>query len=131
MSTADRDRVWWDQRRSIGALSVWLGAVALFAPRAMTRLLGVRADATQDDAALPLLVRLIAARNIAMGAALLVSPPPQARRTSEVTLLLTGLDAAAVLVSRRTGDVAGRSALLSLLVLATTLVGVVQWHRQP
>ena len=131
MSTADRDRVWWDQRRSIGALSVWLGTVALFAPRAMTRLLGVRADATQDDAALPLLVRLIAARNIAMGAALLVSPPPQARRTSEVTLLLTGLDAAAVLVSRRTGDVAGRSALLSLLVLATTLVGVVQWHRQP
>jgi hypothetical protein len=131
MSTADRDRVWWDQRRSIGALSVWLGTVALFAPRAMTRLLGVRADATQGDAALPLLVRLIAARNIAMGAALLVSPPPQARRTSEVTLLLTGLDAAAVLVSRRTGDVAGRSALLSLLVLATTLVGVVQWHRQP
>ena len=92
---------------------------------------GVRADATQGDAALPLLVRLIAARNIAMGAALLVSPPPQARRTSEVTLLLTGLDAAAVLVSRRTGDVAGRSALLSLLVLATTLVGVVQWHRRP
>lgn len=131
MSTADRDRVWWDQRRSIGALSVWLGTVALFAPRAMTRLLGVRADAAQDDAALPLLVRLIAARNIAMGAALLVSPPPQARRTSEVTLLLTGLDAAAVLVSRRTGDVAGRSALLSLVVLATTLVGVVQWHRQP
>ena len=131
MSTADHDRVWWDQRRSIGALSVWLGTVALFAPRAMTRLLGVRADATQDDAALPLLVRLIAARNIAMGAALLVSPPPQARRTFEVTLLLTGLDAAAVLVSRRTGDVAGRSALLSLLVLATTLVGVVQWHRQP
>jgi len=131
MSTADRDRVWWDQRRSIGALSVWLGTVALFAPRATTRLLGVRADATRSDAALPLLVRLVAARNIAMGAALLVSPPPQARRTSEVTLLLTGLDAAAVLVSRRTGDVAGRSALLSLLVLATTLVGVVQWHRRP
>ena len=131
MSTADRDRVWWDQRRSIGALSVWLGTVALFAPRATTRLLGVRAAATRSDAALPLLVRLVAARNIAMGAALLVSPPPQARRTSEVTLLLTGLDAAAVLVSRRTGAVAGRSALLSLLVLATTLVGVVQWHRRP
>ncbi len=131
MSRRDQDRVWWDQRRSIGALSVWLGTVALFAPRAMTRLLGVRADAAERDAALPLLVRLIAARNIAMGTALLVSPPPQARRTSEVTLLLTGLDAAAVLVSRRTGDVAGRSAQLSLLVLATTVVGVVQWHRQP
>lgn len=124
-------RVWWNQRRTIGGLSVWLGTVALFAPRAMTRLLGVRADATQHHAALPLLVRLIAARNIALGAVLLVSPPPQARRTSEVTLLLTGLDAAAVLVSRRTGDVAGRSAALSLLVLALTAVGVVQWHRQP
>lgn len=129
MSTGER--VWWNQRRTIGGLSVWLGTVALFAPRAVARLLGVRADATQGDAALPLLVRLVAARNIAMGAALLVSPPPQARRTSEVTLLLTGLDAAAVLVSRRTGDVASRSALLSLLVLATTVVGVVQWHRQP
>ncbi|MEH3079051.1 MAG: DUF4267 domain-containing protein [Quadrisphaera sp.] len=131
MSERHGDRVWWTQRRTIGALSVWLGTVALFAPRAMTRLLGVRPHATRSDGALPLLVRLVAARNIAMGAALLVSPPPQARRTSEVTLLLTGLDAAAVLTARRTGDVAGRSAVLSLLVLALTCVGVVQWHREP
>ena len=129
--TGHVERVWWDQRRTIGGLSVWLGAVALFAPRAMTRLLGVRADATRHDAALPLLVRLVAARNIALGTALLVSPPPQARRTSEVTFLLTGLDAAAVLTAWRTGDAAGRSAALSLLVLGLTAVGVVQWHRQP
>ncbi len=121
----------WDvQRKSVGTLSIWLGTVGLFAPRAITRLLGVRDTATREDVALPLLVRLVAARNIAMGAALLVSPPPQAKRTTEVTLLLTGLDAAAVLVGRRGGDVAARSAVLSLLVLSGAVAGTVRWHRR-
>lgn len=121
----------WDvQRKSVGTLSIWLGTVGLFAPRAVTRLLGVRDTATREDVALPLLVRLVAARNIAMGAALLVTPPPQAKRTTEVTLLLTGLDAAAVLVGRRGGDVAPRSAVLSLLVLSGAVAGTVRWHRR-
>ena len=61
----------WDvTRKSIGSLSIWLGTAALFVPRALPRLLGVDAEATRTDTALPLLVRLIAARNIAMGAAL-------------------------------------------------------------
>ena len=65
----------WDvTRKSIGSLSIWLGTAALFAPRALPRLLGVDESATRNDTALPLLVRLIAARNIAMGAALLVTP---------------------------------------------------------
>ena len=121
----------WDvTRKSIGTLSIWLGTGALFAPRAITSVLGVDGTAARTDRALPLLVRLIAARNIAMGAALLVTPPPQARRTTEVTLLLTLLDAAAVLVARRGGDVAPRSAGLSLAVLATTAVGTLRWHRR-
>lgn len=95
----------------------------------MARLPGVDARATHQDRALPLLVRLVAARNIAMGAALLVSPPPQARRTTEVTLALTSLDAAAVLVATRGGDTRARSAVLSLLVLATSVAGWVHWHR--
>jgi hypothetical protein len=121
---------WEVTRKGVGSLSIWLGTAALFAPRAIPRALGVRADATRTDTALPLLVRLIAARNIAMGAALLVSPPPQAKRTTEVTLLLTGLDAAAVLVGRRGGDVATRSAVLSLLVLSGAVAGAVRWHRR-
>ena len=122
----------WDiTRTSIGSLSIWLGTGALFAPRALTRALGVRPDATTGDVALPLLVRLVAARNIAMGAALLVTPPPQARRTTEVTMLLTGLDAAAVLVARRGGDVAPRSAGLSMTVLALAAAGAAYWHRTP
>ena len=121
---------WATTRLSVGSLSMWLGTVALFAPRKMARFLGVDPRATERDRALPLLVRLIAARNIAMGAALLVSPPPQAQRTTEVTLLLTGLDAAAVLVATRKSDTAARSAVLSLLVLATSAAGAVHWHRR-
>ncbi|MBB3675149.1 hypothetical protein FHX36_000884 [Modestobacter versicolor] len=121
----------WDlTRKSIGTLSIWLGTGALFAPRAITSVLGVDDTAARTDTALPLLVRLIAARNIAMGAALLVTPAPQARRTTEVTMLLTVLDAAAVLVARRGGDVAQRSAGLSLTVLATAAAGAVRWHRR-
>lgn len=120
---------WVTTRLSIGSLSMWLGTVALFAPRRMARLLGVDARATHEDRALPLLVRLVAARNIAMGAALLVSPPPQAQRTTEVALLLTGVDAAAVLVATRGGDTRTRSAVLSLLVLATSAAGFAHWHR--
>ena len=121
----------WDvTRKTVGTVSIWLGTAALFVPRALPRLLGVSEAAARSDAALPLLVRLVAARNIAMGAALLVTPAPQARRTTEVTLLLTGLDAAAVLVGRRGGDVARRSAALSLAVLATSAAGAVRWHRR-
>ena len=121
----------WDvTRKSIGTLSIWIGTAALFAPRTLPRWLGLDDTATRTDVALPLLVRLAAARNIAMGAALLVTPAPQARRTTEVTLLLTALDAAAVLVARRGGDVDKRSAVLSLAVLATSAAGAVRWHRR-
>ncbi|WP_164701960.1 DUF4267 domain-containing protein [Modestobacter sp. KNN46-3] len=121
----------WDvTRKSIGTLSIWLGTGALFAPRAITRALGVDERATGNDIALPLLVRLIAARNIAMGAALLVTPVPQARRTTEVTLLLTALDGAAVLVGRRGGDVADRSVGLSMTVLGLAAAGAAHWHRR-
>jgi hypothetical protein len=60
----------------------------------------------------------------------LITPVEQARRATEVTMLLTGLDAAAVLVARRDGDVATRSAVLSLAVLSTAAAGAVRWHRR-
>jgi hypothetical protein len=121
----------WDvTRKTVGSLSVWIGTAALFAPRTLPRWLGLDDAATRTDVALPLLVRLAAARNIAMGTALLVTPAPQARRTTEVTLLLTALDAAAVLVARRGGDVARRSPVLSLAVLAVSAAGAVRWHRR-
>ncbi|SDN75611.1 hypothetical protein [Geodermatophilus sp. DSM 45219] len=121
----------WDvTRKTIGTLSIWIGTAALFAPRALPRLLGADDTGTRTDVLLPLLVRLAAARNIAMGAALLVTPAPQARRTTEVTLLLTALDAAAVLVARRGGDVAPRSVVLSSIVLGTSAYGAVRWHRR-
>ena len=124
------DQEWDTTRKSIGTLSIWLGTAALFAPRRLSRVLGVRRAATDSDVALPLVVRLMAARTITLGAALLLVPVSQARRTTQVTLLLTGLDAAAVLVARRGGDVAARSAGLSLAVLATAAAGAVRWHRR-
>ena len=123
-------REWDVTRKSIGTLSIWIGTAALFAPRTLPRWLGASETGTRTDVLLPLLVRLAAARNIAMGAALLVTPAPQARRTTEVTLLLTALDAAAVLVARRGGDVARRSAVTSLAVLGTAAGGAVRWHRR-
>jgi hypothetical protein len=123
-------REWDVTRTTVGTLSIWIGTAALFAPRALPRLLGASETGTREDVLLPLLVRLAAARNIAMGAALLVVPVPQPRRTTEVTLLLTALDAAAVLVARRSGDVARRSAVTSLAVLATAAAGAVRWHRR-
>ncbi len=121
----------WDvTRKTVGTLSIWIGTAALFAPRTLPRWLGASETGTRTDVLLPLLVRLAAARNIAMGAALLVSPAPQARRTTEVTLLLTALDAAAVLVARRGGDVARRSPVLSLTVLSAAAAGAVRWHRR-
>jgi len=121
----------WDvTRRSIGSLSIWVGTAALFAPRALPRLLGASERGTRTDVLVPLLVRLAAARNIAMGAALLVTPAPQARRTTEVALLLTALDAAAVLLARRGGEVAPRSAVTSLAVLGAAGAGAVRWHRR-
>ena len=120
----------WDiMRKSVGTLSIWLGTGALFAPRVFARVLGVDAGAAQGDRALPLLVRLIAARNIAMGVALLARPRPPARRTTEVALVLAGVDAAAVLVARRGGDVAGRSPALSTTVLAAAVASAVRWRR--
>jgi hypothetical protein len=123
-------REWDVTRTTVGTLSIGIGTAALFAPRALPRLLGASATGTREDVLLPLLVRLAAARNIAMGAALLVAPAPQPRRTTEVALLLTALDAAAVLVARRGGDVARRSAVTSLLVLGTAAAGAVRWHRR-
>jgi hypothetical protein len=121
----------WDvTRKGIGILSIWLGTAALFAPRWISRVLGVRDAAARSDIALPMLVRLMAARNITLGAALLATPVSQARRTTEITLLLTGLDAAAVLVGRRGRDVAPRSAVLSIAVLGAAAAGAARGHRR-
>ena len=46
-------------------------------------------------------------------------------------MLLTVLDAAAVLVARRGGDVAPRSAGLSMTVLGLAAAGAAHWHRRP
>lgn len=105
--------------RGVGALSLWLGAVGLVRPRAMAALLGVHAAA--GDEALPVLVRLIAARNAMLGLALLTGPAPDMQRTGRLWLALTAADAAAVVAGTRQGELARRSSAASLLVLGANV----------
>ena len=109
--------------RAVGLACVGLGGLAIARPRALAEAAGVR---SAGDASLPVLVRLAAARQVVLGLALLTRSPVDVRRSAGLFLPLTALDAAAVLGGTRQGVLARRSAVLSLVVLATNaaLVGV-------
>jgi hypothetical protein len=107
--------------RVVGRVSVGLGVVAVVAPRQVARAGGVRTAHT--DPALPLLVRLNAARQLALGLALLTRRPVDPLRSAALFLPITAVDAAAVLLARRAGLLAPRSTAMALTVLATN-VGV-------
>jgi hypothetical protein len=102
--------------RAVGVASVAFGVVAALAPRRVAAAGGVRAAAT--DAALPVVVRFAAARQLSLGLALLTRHPPDAGRAARLFLPLTALDAAAALSGVRAGVLAPRAAALSLTVLA-------------
>jgi len=104
--------------RGVGWASLALAGVAVAAPRRLAAAAGVRhAD---EDATLPLLVRLAAARQVALGLALLTRRPLDPRRAAGLFLPLTAVDAAAVLAAWQRGTVAPRAAVASLAVLAAT-----------
>jgi hypothetical protein len=105
--------------RLVGQVSVGLGVVAVVAPRGVARAGGVRTADT--DPVLPLLVRLNAARQLALGLALLTRRPADPRRSAALFLPITGVDAAAVLLARRRGLLAPRSTVMALAVLTTNL----------
>ena len=94
--------------RGVGVVSVGLaGRGAGPAARAGRR----RRGAASDDASLPVLVRLNAARQGVLGLALLTRTPVDVRRSAGLFLPLTALDAVAVLLGvrvRRAGPARGR-----------------------
>jgi hypothetical protein len=104
--------------RGVGAASLVLAAAGLAAPRALAGAAGVR---TPDDATLPVLVRLVAARQAALGLALLTRSPVDARRSAGLFLPVTVADAAAVVAGARAGVLARRSLVMAGLVLATNV----------
>ena len=101
--------------RGVGGVSVGLAAVGLLRPRELASAAGVR---TADDASLPVLVRLNAARQGVLGIAILTRTPVDVRRSSGLFLPLTALDAVAVLLGVRSGVLAPRAAAMALAVLS-------------
>lgn len=104
--------------QGVGLVSVGLGAVAAASPRRVAAAGGVREP---DAAVLPLLVRLVAARQVSLGIALLTRRPVPVGRASGLFLPVTALDAAAVLGAVRAGVLHRRSAAMALTVLATNV----------
>ena len=101
--------------RGVGVVSVGLAAVGLARPRELAAVAGVR---TADDASLPVLVRLNAARQLVLGIALLTRTPVDFRRSSGLFLPLTALDAVAVVLGVRSGVLAPRAAAMALAVVS-------------
>jgi hypothetical protein len=99
-----------------GVVSLLLAGIGVLRPRALARAGGV-VDA--DGPAVPLLVRFVAARQTALGLALLTRRPLDMHRAAGLFLPVTAVDAAAVLAARRSGVLHRRSAVMSLAVLAT------------
>ena len=104
--------------RGVGVVSLGLAAVGLVRPRELASVAGVRAA---DDASLPVLVRLNAARQAVLGLALLTRTPVDVSRSAGLFLPLTALDAVAVLLGVRAGVLAPRSAAMALSVLGANI----------
>ncbi|MCW2777726.1 MAG: hypothetical protein JWN17_1451 [Frankiales bacterium] len=104
--------------RGVGVVSVGLGALAAVRPQQVAAAGGVREP---DAPLLPLLVRLVAARQVSLGLALLTRSPVDVGRASGLFLPTTVLDAAAVLAAVRGGVLRPRSAVMALTVLATNV----------
>lgn len=100
----------------VGGVSVALAGIGMVRPRELAAAAGV---VPSDDPVLPLLVRLNAARQGVLGLALLSRRPVAVRRSAELFLPLTALDAVAVVAAYRSGVVRPRSLAMALGVLAT------------
>ncbi len=104
---------------AVGGVSLVLAAVGLVRPRLLASAAGVRT--ADQDAALPLLVRLVAARQAVLGLALLTRVPVDVRRSAALFLPLTAADLAAVAAATATGVLQRRAAAMSAAVLAVNV----------
>jgi len=100
--------------RAVGWASLALAGVAVVAPRLLAGTLGLR---DPGASAVPVLVRLVAARQASLGLALLTRRPTPVRRSADLFLPLTALDAAAVVHGVRNGALDRRAAAAAAAVL--------------
>jgi hypothetical protein len=98
---------------AVSWISMGLGGLALVAPRRTAGLFGV----TSDDAAVPLLVRMIGVRNGLAGLRTLQACDDDLRRALQSGLALGVVDATAVVLAARRGAMSKGSAAAALLVL--------------
>ena len=113
--------------RAVGVVSVALAVVGLVRPRTLTTWGGVAAPPAGGE--LPLVVRLGAARQGVVGLALLTRHPTDVRRSADLFLPLTAVDAVVVLAAVRSGVLRPRAAAASLAVLATNVLVAVRARR--
>ena len=100
-------------RNAVGALSVALGGAAVLVPRVVAGSFGVRAP----GGALPLLVRMVGARNVVMGVHTLQATGDDQAKAVQAGLAVGAVDALAVLMAVRKGALSKKAALGVLVVL--------------
>ena len=113
--------------RAVGVASVVVAATGLARPGALLDAGGVVAPPAGGLA--PLLVRLAAARQGVLGLALLTRRPTDVRRSADLFLPLTAVDAAVVLAAVRGGVLRPRAGAMSLTVLAANALVAVRARR--
>lgn len=114
---------------AVGQLSVAFGALALAAPTATARVLGVD---PRGNPALPLLVRLIGVRNTTMGLGLLLATSTADRRRALQLGLAVGVsDVAATLLAGRSRVLQTRAEVIAVAILGgIAALGATALHQE-
>ena len=104
-------------RDAVGALSVALGALAVVAPRRTAKVFGVKGSPAPTYDVVPLLVRMVGARNATMGLRTLQSDGDEQVRALKAGLAVGVVDGVAVLAAWRSGALSRRAAVGALVLL--------------
>lgn len=99
-------------QRTVGAVSVALGSLAVLAPVRTARTFGV-----SGGTSLPLLVRMVGVRNAVGGLRTLQASPEDRPAALRAGLVLGAVDASAVLLAHKRGALSRKATLGALVVL--------------
>lgn len=112
--------------RGVGVVSLAVAAVGAARPQLLASVGGVRST----DPGLSVVVRFAAARQAALGLALLTRTPLDMRRAAGLFLPVTAIDAAAAVAGVRSGALERRAGIVAVTVLvANSLVAVAARRR--
>ena len=112
--------------RNLAIGRVVAGTGAWLLPGLSTRILG---GATTGPSALPMVLRLFGARDLAMGAAFLTADRVEQQRWLAIGMAVDAADAAAAVLAARRGTMPARIAL-PVAATAVAAVAVAAWARR-